>query len=122
MIDYRLQLPHQLLIPDPVGLIVSQSLLLIFFVFTEATLEPVHLRVAFKGENMCAYPVEEPAIVGYDYSTAREIFQGFFERAQRIHVEVVGRFIQEKQVSTLLQCDREMRALPSFCSRSRMPL
>src|SRR5688500_8899165 len=86
-------LPRELLVLDPVrdrG-IRSEAALLVLLVIGEVALEPFHVAVAFEGENMRGDAVEEPAIVRDDDGAARVILERLFERAQGIHVEIVGR-------------------------------
>ena len=52
--------------------------------------------------------VEEPAIVADDHRAAREILEPFFERPERIDIEIVGRFVEQQQVRALLQHLGEM--------------
>ena len=47
-----------------------------------------------------------------DDSASREILEGFLEGAERVHIEIVGRFIEEKDIGPLLQHLREMHAIP----------
>ena len=56
-------------------------------------------------------PIEEPAVVADDHCTPGKRQQRLFERAQRVDVEVVGRFVQEQQVRAALQQLREMDAI-----------
>ena len=52
------------------------------------------MRLAFEGEDMGAKPVEEETVVGNDHRAAREILERVFKRAQRLDVEIVGRFVK----------------------------
>jgi hypothetical protein len=45
--------------------------------------------------------IEEPPIVADDHGAARIGEQHFFERAQRIDVEIVGRLVEQQQVAAL---------------------
>ena len=40
-------------------------------------------------------PVKKPAIVRDHYRTTRKIRQRDFKRAQRFHIQIVGRFIKQ---------------------------
>jgi dipeptide/tripeptide permease len=44
-------------------------------------------------------PVEEPAVVGNDHRAAGKREQGVLQGAEGVHVEIVGRFIQQQQVA-----------------------
>ncbi len=52
---------------------------------------------------MRAKPVEEETVVRDDDRVAGEILDGRFQRLQRFHVQVVGRFVEEEDVAALFQ-------------------
>ncbi len=60
----------------------------------------VHLGngVAFEDDDVRADAVEEPAVVADDEGDACEFFEGFFEGAERVDVQIVGRFIEQQNV------------------------
>src|SRR5690348_1894945 len=89
--EVRQTLPRELLVLDPMrdrG-IRSEAALLVLLVIGEVALEPFHVAVALEGEDVGGDAVEEPAVVRDDHGTARVILQRLFERAKRIHIEVV---------------------------------
>jgi hypothetical protein len=49
--------------------------------------------------------------VADDDGAAGVILDRLFERAQRVHVEVVGRFVKQEHVAALLHGHREMEAV-----------
>ena len=73
--------------------------------------EPDHLAVAFERQDVGGDAVQEPAVMGDDHRAAREVHEGFFERAQGIDVEVVGRFVEEQDVAAALQELRKLQAI-----------
>src|SRR5438128_7924269 len=62
-------------------------------------LAPDDLAVALESKDMGCYPVEEPAIVADDHGAATEAEQGFFQRAQGIDIEIVGRLVEEQDIA-----------------------
>ena len=64
---------------------------------------PDRFAVAFKSQDVRGDAVEEPAVVADDHGAAAEIEQGFFQRAQRVDVQVVGRLVEQQQVAAALQ-------------------
>ena len=60
--------------------------------------------------------IQEPSVVRDDDGTSREVFQAFFQSTQRIHVDVVGRFVEEKHVSFLFQRKGEVHSV-TFAAR-----
>src|SRR5688572_15503814 len=92
-------------------LIIAQPFLFIFFVFTECPLIPEHLRISFECENVGTNTVEKPSVVGDDYSASTKIFERFFECAKCVYIEIVGRFIKQQKISTLLHRYSEVNAI-----------
>ena len=60
---------------------------------------------------MGANTVEEPAVVANHHSTASKRFQTFLKRTERVHVDVVGRFVEQQHVALLLQSKRQLQAV-----------
>ena len=87
-------------IAEPVGLVGvgSEALVAIGFVVGEVALEPPHHGVVFEGQHVRGDAVQEPAIVANHDGAARETQQRVLQRAQRIDVQVVGRFVQQQNV------------------------
>ena len=54
------------------------------------------LRIAFERQNMRRDAVEKPTVVRDHHRTAGETFETFFERAYRVDVDVVRRFIEQQ--------------------------
>src|SRR5208283_5265155 len=62
-------------------------------------LKPAHLAFALKSQDMRSDPVKEPAVMA-DYNRATgKVLDRFFQRAERVHVQIVGRFIQQQNVA-----------------------
>jgi hypothetical protein len=57
------------------------------------------MRLALEGEDMRAEPVEEEPVVADDHRAAREILQRVLQRAERLHVEVVRRLVEQEHVA-----------------------
>src|SRR5665213_272264 len=64
---------------------------------------------ALVGEDVGRDAVEEPPIVGDDHRASRELEERIFETRQGLDVEVVGRLIEQKEVATLLEGEREIQ-------------
>ena len=72
----------------------AESFPALVFVSLVVAFAPVNISITFKGEDMGRNSIEEPAIVtGHDNAT-HVVQNGFFQRTQGIHVEVVGGFVQ----------------------------
>ena len=102
LLSHSRLIPFQLFIPEPLRLYIAQALQLVLLVFGVAALEEIHLRIAFKGEYVGGHTVEEPAVVADDDGAAGEVLQTFLQGAERVHVDVVGGFVQEEDVGFLL--------------------
>ena len=86
--------------------LLAVTLNLVLLVALEVAFEPEPLalfEVAFPCEDVGTGAVQEPAVVGNDHSAARERLQRVFQRAEGLHVQVVGRLIEQDQVAALLQ-------------------
>src|SRR4030095_8805407 len=73
--------------------------------------KPNDLAVTFEGEDVSRDPVEEPAIVGDHDHAAGKTFQRLFERAQGVHIQVVGRFVEQQNVRAFFQHLRQMDSI-----------
>src|SRR5437660_103133 len=74
----------------------SLALLLVDLVIT---LAPDDRAVALERQHVRGDAVEEPAVVADHDRTPAEIDQGIFQRSKRVHVEVVGRFVEQEQIA-----------------------
>ncbi len=45
---------------------------------------------------MSSHAVEEPAVVGDDHGAAGEVLEALFQGAERVDVQVVGRFVEQE--------------------------
>src|SRR5690554_374145 len=57
----------------------TKAFFLVFFVFREGSLEKVHFRIPFKGQNMGTDPIQEPPVVRNNHRTSCKILQPFFQ-------------------------------------------
>ena len=119
----NLELTRQLAVPNPVGLrgIDAQSVLFVLFVFAVISVEREDPRVAFERQDVRRDAIEKPAIVRDHDRAAREILQRFFQRAQRVDIEIVGRLVEKEHVRAFLQHLREMNAV-AFAARQNADL
>src|SRR6516162_6703903 len=89
----------------------TETAVAIRFVVLVIALEPDDLAVAFERKHVRRDPIEEPAIVADHDGAAGEIDQRFFERAQRVDVEIVGRLVEKQQVRASLEQLGEVHAI-----------
>ena len=61
--------------------------------------------------------VQEPTVVAGDHRTSGKLEDRFLKRPQRVHIQVVGRLVQQQQVGFVLQQLGEMDAV-SLTSRA----
>src|SRR5262245_14853163 len=52
--------------------------------------EPYDFALALEGQDVRCDAVQEPAVVADDDGGAREVLKRLFERAHRVHIQVVG--------------------------------
>src|SRR5438105_14535464 len=106
-------LPRQLLVTDAMRLVgfLAETLLALRFIGLVIPFTPDRFAVAFKGENMRDDAVEEPAVVADDHGAAAEAQKRLFQGPQRIHVQVVGRLVEQQQVAAAAEQLGEMHAV-----------
>src|SRR5688572_33395585 len=96
-------------IPDAMRLPVLAVLLAHeLFIGVVVAFEPAHAAVALEDEEVGRDAVEEPAVVADNDDAARELEDRLFERAQRVHVKVVRRLVEQQHVGAGLEHLREM--------------
>src|SRR5688572_7471627 len=115
--------PGQLPILDPVRRVRvrAETTFAIRFVVLVVAFEPHHAAVALEGEHVRGDAVQEPAVVADDDGAPGVVQQRFFERAQRIDVQVVGRLVEQQKVRSTLQQLGQVYAVP-FATRERPDL
>jgi hypothetical protein len=94
----------------------TKPILSIGFVFRIVAVKPNHLAVTFEREDMGRDPVEKPTIMRDHHHATGKVFQRFFERAQRVHIQIVGWFIEQQNVRPLFQHLCEMDSI-AFATR-----
>jgi len=99
----------------------TKSSLSISLVFRIVAVKPNNLAVAFKGKHMSRDPIEKPTIMRDHDRAPCEVLQRFFERAPCVHIQVVGRFVEQQNVRAFFQHLREMDtiALAAFLLLSK---
>src|SRR5688572_28280666 len=81
----------------------------ISIVFLEVPLEPDDFRVPLEREDVRRDSIEKPPIVTDDDRASGEAKQRLLERAQRIDVEIVRRFVEQQYVAARLEQLREVQ-------------
>lgn len=76
----------------PVGFF-AEAFFPVGFVFAVIAVEPDNGTVALEGQDVCDDTVEEPSIVAAHHAAPAEALQSFFQCAQRIDVQVIGRLV-----------------------------
>ena len=56
------------------------------------------MTIPFEREDVGCDSVQEITIVRDEYHTAREFFDRFLERTERLHIEIVGRLIENQDI------------------------
>ncbi len=73
------------------------------FVGCKVAFAPMHVAIAFKGQDMRSQAIEEPTIVRDDDYAACVVLNTFFQCSKRIDVQIVGRFVKQQDVGTSTQ-------------------
>ncbi len=105
---------HQLLVLKPVRLIRrhAQAFAALVVVGLEIPFAPVDVAVPFERQNVRRQAVEEPAVVAHHHGAADEVGHRFFQRAQRVDVQVVRRFVEQQDVRAPAEQFRQVDAVP----------
>src|SRR5439155_8881172 len=103
----------ELSVPDAVGLIGlrAQAAVPVGLVVLIIPFEPHDAAVAFEGHDVGGDPVQEPAVVADHHRAAGEADERLLERPQRVHVEVVGRLVEQQQVAPALEQRRQVQPI-----------
>lgn len=83
------------------------------FVVGIAAFEEEDIAVALESQNVGADAIEEPAVVTDDYRATGKAFETFFECAEGVDVNVVGRFVEKENVTLLFQAMARCKRLRS---------
>src|SRR3546814_12690304 len=78
---------------------VAQTAALVFFIGFKIALEPFHMTIAFKGEDVGGKTVEEEAVMADDHGAARIVFESVFQGTQRFEVKVIGRLVEQEDIA-----------------------
>src|SRR5512140_749251 len=89
----------------------AETLLPVSLVVLIVPLVPDSLRIALERQHVRRDPVQEPPVVADDDRAASELEERILERPERIDVQVVGRLVEQEQISTLSERPREMQAV-----------
>ena len=65
---------------------------------------------------MSADAVEEPTVVRYHNGTSCKVLETLFESAESVHVDIVGRFVEQEHVAFFFQRHSEVEAV-AFTTR-----
>ena len=68
--------------------------------------------IAFKGEQLIHHPVKKIAVMRNHHHGAGEIIEVILEHCQRLHVEVVGRFVKQQYIRRSHQNPQQEQATP----------
>jgi sulfate-transporting ATPase len=100
----------------------AEAALAVGLVVLVVAFEPDHFPLVLEGEHVRGDAVEEPPVVADDDGAPRELEEPVFERAQRVHVEVVGRLVEQQQVRAALQGLRQVEPVTLAAGELPHPL
>jgi hypothetical protein len=92
---------HKLLIVCPVRLnaLRTNATQTGRLVILKVTLVPDDITLALKSHDVSADAVQKPAVVADDDRCSGKLENRVFQSAERINIQVVRRFVQEKEIS-----------------------
>lgn len=91
----------------------SDSFATLLLVGCKVSIADVYVAISFKCNNMRGESIEKPAIVGNHNDATSKVGNTFFERTQRINVEIIRRFIEKQQIRTATKEFSKMHAMRS---------
>ena len=89
----------------------AEALAAVFFVLCIVAVKEADFGIVLEGKNMCRNAVKEPAVMADYQRAADEVFKPFLKCADRVDVQVVGRFIKQEHIRFALQSLRELYAV-----------
>ena len=89
----------------------TQTTDFVLFIGFEVAFEPFNMAVAFERKDVRRQTIEEETVVRDNHGATGEAFQRLFKRGQRFGIKIVGRFVEQEDVATLLQHLRHMHAV-----------
>ena len=95
--------PHQLPVLDPVWLVscCAEPGFPVGFIFGVVAIEPDGCAVALEGNYVSCDSVKKPPVVTDHHHAPGEIFEGFFERAHGVDVQVVCGLVEQDDIRAL---------------------
>ena len=75
------------------------------------SVEPMHRAIAFEREDVRRNAIQEPSIVRHHDRATREVLQPFLQRTNRVHIEIVRRFIKQNQIRAAFQQPGQVNAV-----------
>ncbi|MBP5457372.1 MAG: hypothetical protein J6Y37_12800, partial [Paludibacteraceae bacterium] len=82
---------------------IAQTHLLIFLILGIGALEEEDLGITFVSQYMRADTIQEPTVVRNNYCATREILQTLLQGTKRIHINIIGRLIEQKDIRLRLE-------------------
>ena len=79
--------------------------------FREATFEVDNFTITLKGKDVGTDTVEEPTVVADDNRTTGQCLKTFLQGTECIHVDIIGRLIEEEDITFLLQCHSQLKTV-----------
>ena len=107
--EHPRHLLHQLLVLEPLRLLVAQTLLLVLLVLGISTLEEINLGITLERKDMCGDTVQEPAVVGNHHGTAGKILETLLQGTYSVDIHVIGRLVEQKDIALILERERQMQ-------------
>jgi len=116
--------PRQMPVFDPVRLVRggAETRLPVPFVLGIVAVEPDHPALSLEGEDMGGDPVEKPAVMADDDGAAGKVLDRLFERPHGVHIQVVGRLVEEDDVRPLAEHARQVQPVPLAAGKHPYPL
>ena len=90
---------------------VAEAAMAILVVVRPIAFEEYCTRVSLERENVGRNTIEKPAIMADDHGAAREAEERLLEGTHRIHIKIICRLVEKKDIGPLLEDSCEVNAV-----------
>ncbi len=102
---------HEFAVAYALRFFYAETLRLVLLIVGVGAFEEEYLTVALECEDVGADTVEESAVVADYYCATGKHIKTFLKSAECVDVDVVGRLVEEKDVTLLLERKRELQTV-----------
>lgn len=95
---------------------IAETHLLVLLILTVGSLKVKYFGVPLKSKYMGTDTIQEPAVVRNHNGTSGEVLKSLFQCTEGVHIDIVGRLIEQQHVGLSFEGECQMQAI-AFSSR-----